>query len=122
MPRKKRRRWSAEDKLRIVLSGMDPGVEVSELCRREGINPTQYYGGRRRCCRVRHGWTRDKQSKVLHRILEARAKQQQRTWLWDAKLGGMKVTDSADAMRIEYQLPDDLQKLPGLSSSSRDQF
>jgi transposase-like protein len=23
---------------------MEPDVEVSELCRREGINPTQYYG------------------------------------------------------------------------------
>jgi transposase len=40
----KRRKWSAADKLRIVLAGMQPGVEVSELCRREGINPTQYYG------------------------------------------------------------------------------
>jgi transposase len=40
----KRRRWSAADKLRIVLAGMQPNVEVSELCRREGINPTQYYG------------------------------------------------------------------------------
>jgi len=39
-----RRRWSAEEKLRIVLAGMEGGVEVSELCRREGINPTQYYG------------------------------------------------------------------------------
>ena len=40
----KRRKWSAADKLRIVLAGMKPGVEVSELCRRAGINPTQYYG------------------------------------------------------------------------------
>jgi transposase len=40
----KRRRWSAADKLRIVLAGMQPNVEVSELCRREGIHPTQYYG------------------------------------------------------------------------------
>jgi transposase len=39
-----RRKWSAADKLRIVLAGMQPNVEVSELCRREGINPTQYYG------------------------------------------------------------------------------
>lgn len=28
----------------MVLSGLDGSVEVSELCRREGINPTQYYG------------------------------------------------------------------------------
>ena len=40
----KRRKWSAADKLRIVLDGMQPNVEVSDLCRREGINPTQYYG------------------------------------------------------------------------------
>lgn len=41
---KKRRVWKPEEKLRIVLSGMDGSIEVSELCRREGINPTQYYG------------------------------------------------------------------------------
>jgi transposase len=40
----KRRKWSATEKLRIVLAGMQPNIEVSELCRREGINPTQYYG------------------------------------------------------------------------------
>ena len=40
----KRRKWAAADKLRIVLAGMQPNVEVSDLCRREGINPTQYYG------------------------------------------------------------------------------
>jgi transposase len=40
----KRRKFSAADKLRIVLAGMQPNVEISELCRREGINPTQYYG------------------------------------------------------------------------------
>ncbi len=39
----KRRKWSAAEKLRIVLAGMQPGVEVSDLCRREGLNPVQYY-------------------------------------------------------------------------------
>ena len=39
-----RRRWSTQDKLRIVLAGVQGDIEVSELCRREGINPTQYYG------------------------------------------------------------------------------
>lgn len=39
----KRRTWSSSEKLRIVLAGMEPGVEVSELCRREGVGPTQYY-------------------------------------------------------------------------------
>lgn len=39
----KRRKWGAADKLRIVLAGMQPGVEVSDLCRREGLNPVLYY-------------------------------------------------------------------------------
>lgn len=41
--KKKRRRWTASEKLRVVLTGLDGTVEISELCRREGINPTQYY-------------------------------------------------------------------------------
>lgn len=43
IPKSKRRSWPASEKLRIVLAGMEPGVEVSEMCRREGIGPTQYY-------------------------------------------------------------------------------
>ena len=39
----KRRHWTPADKLRIVLAGMQPGVEISDLCRREGLNPVQYY-------------------------------------------------------------------------------
>ncbi len=46
--RKKRRRWTAAEKLRIVLAGMQDEVEISELCRREGINPTMYYGWRKK--------------------------------------------------------------------------
>ena len=41
--KKNRRKWTSAEKMRIVLAGMEAGVEVSELCRREGINPTQYY-------------------------------------------------------------------------------
>lgn len=43
----KRKRWSSAEKLRIVLAGMEPGVEVSDLCRREGLNPTMYYQWKR---------------------------------------------------------------------------
>ena len=38
-----RRKWNAAEKLRIVLAGMQPGVEVSDLCRREGLNPVRFY-------------------------------------------------------------------------------
>jgi hypothetical protein len=40
---KKRRRWSAAEKMRIVLAVMEAGTEISELCRVEGSSPTQYY-------------------------------------------------------------------------------
>ncbi len=43
MSEQKRRKWRANEKLRIVLTCMQPGVEVAEVCRREGINPTMYY-------------------------------------------------------------------------------
>ena len=39
----KHRKWSAADKLRIVLGAMQPGVEVSDFCRREGVNPVLFY-------------------------------------------------------------------------------
>ena len=48
MSEKKRRRWTASEKLRIVLTCMQPGVEVSEACRREGINPTMYYAWKKK--------------------------------------------------------------------------
>ncbi|MDE2508727.1 MAG: transposase [Planctomycetota bacterium] len=39
----KRRSWTGAEKMRIVLAGMELNVEVSDLCRREGLNPVQYY-------------------------------------------------------------------------------
>lgn len=39
-----RRHWSAEDKIRIVLDGLRGEDSISELCRREGIAASQYYG------------------------------------------------------------------------------
>ena len=38
-----RRKFPAEEKIRIVLEGIRGEVAVSELCRREGIYPTIYY-------------------------------------------------------------------------------
>lgn len=44
MSQSKRRTWTAAEKMRIVLLGMQANVDVAELCRREGISPGQYYG------------------------------------------------------------------------------
>jgi len=38
-----RRKFSSEEKIRIVLEGLRGEETISELCRREGIAPTVYY-------------------------------------------------------------------------------
>ena len=38
-----RRRFTAEQKIRIVLEGLRGEIPVTELCRREGIQPSIYY-------------------------------------------------------------------------------
>ena len=41
--RQTRRRFSAEEKIRIVLAGLRGEETIAELCRREGIAQSQYY-------------------------------------------------------------------------------
>ena len=41
--RNTRRKFSTEEKIRIVLDGLRGERSVAELCRREGINPNLYY-------------------------------------------------------------------------------
>ena len=38
-----RKRYSAEEKIRIVLEGILGEVSIAELCRKEGINQNLYY-------------------------------------------------------------------------------
>jgi transposase len=40
---KTRRKFTAEDKIRIVLEGFRKEIPVSDLCRREGISSALYY-------------------------------------------------------------------------------
>ena len=41
--RKTRRKYNAEEKIRIVLEGLRGEVSIAELCRREGIAESLYY-------------------------------------------------------------------------------
>ena len=41
--RKTRRKFSAEEKIRIVLTGLRGEESIADLCRKEGIHPTNYY-------------------------------------------------------------------------------
>ena len=39
-----RRHYAAEEKIRIVLEGLRGEVSIAELCRKEGIAQSMYYG------------------------------------------------------------------------------
>ena len=41
--RRTRRKYSAEEKIRIVLQGLRGEDSIAELCRREGLNQNIYY-------------------------------------------------------------------------------
>ena len=41
--RKTRKKYGAEDKIRIVIEGLRGDMSVAELCRKEGINQSLYY-------------------------------------------------------------------------------
>jgi len=43
--RQTRKKYSAEEKIRIVLEGLRGEDSIAELCRREGIAPNMYYKG-----------------------------------------------------------------------------
>ena len=44
-----RKQYSAEEKIRIVLEGLRGEENISELCRREGIAASMYYGWSKEC-------------------------------------------------------------------------
>jgi transposase len=46
----RRRRWSAEEKERLVAASLEPGAGVSAVAREAGIHPSQLYGWRRQLC------------------------------------------------------------------------
>src|SRR5262245_18647415 len=46
----RRRRWSAEEKERLVAASLEPGAGVSAVARQAGIHPSQLYGWRRQLC------------------------------------------------------------------------
>ena len=45
-----RRHFSAEEKIRIVLEGLRGEESIAELCRREGIASSMYYGWSKGLC------------------------------------------------------------------------
>src|SRR4029453_4577780 len=46
----RRRRWSAEEKERLVAASLEPGTGGCAVARQAGIHPSQLYGWRRQLC------------------------------------------------------------------------
>ena len=47
MSESNRRQWTPEQKLKLVLESLQSDEKVAELCRREGVSPTQIYEWRK---------------------------------------------------------------------------
>lgn len=45
---RRRRKWTAQAKLKIVLETLASDQKLAEICRREGVSPNQVYEWRRR--------------------------------------------------------------------------
>ncbi len=43
----RRRRWSTDEKARILVESLQPGANISEVARRNGLSPQQLFGWRR---------------------------------------------------------------------------
>ena len=43
----RRRRWSTDEKARILVESLRPGANISEVARRNGLSPQQLFGWRR---------------------------------------------------------------------------
>ncbi len=77
-----RRKYTPEEKVRIVLEGFRREVAVNELCRREGIKPGAYYA-----------WTKD--------FVEAGKERLTRDTVRDAfAVNAVKRNDSGDGLRL----------------------
>ncbi|MGI0054117.1 MAG: transposase [Thermoplasmata archaeon] len=56
-----RKTWTADEKFQIVLEGLQPRANVSEICRRHGISSTAYYEWRERALASMKGGLRSKE-------------------------------------------------------------
>ena len=83
---RKRKQRSTAEKMRIVLAGMESRVEVSELCRREGINPTQYYNWKSQLMKSAEAVFSSRASKSEQREEERRAQELRRMQAVIAKI------------------------------------
>jgi len=47
-PKRRRRQWTPEQKLRLVIESLQSESRTAEICRREGLSPNQIYDWRKK--------------------------------------------------------------------------
>ena len=105
--RRTRKKYSSEEKIRIVLEGLKGEESIAEICRREGLNPNIYYK-----------WSRD--------FLEAGKKRLQGDTAREASSGEVvnlkKENDQLKALVAELSLKNRVLKksLNGVESGSEE--
>jgi transposase len=97
--RKTRRKFSSEEKIRIVLDGLRGEYSIAELCRREGINNNLYYR-----------WSKD--------FLEAGKRRLSGDTVREASTD--EVVDLADKSNYEYTQEDAEKMIRALSQALQD--
>ena len=98
-----RRKYTAEEKIHIVLEGFRREVTVNELCRREGIKPNNFYS-----------WTKE--------FMEASKQRPSRDTTRDVTRQDITAPrrESADLKDLEADLSLDLHRLKKTSAPSLD--
>jgi transposase len=72
----RRRRWSSDDKARIVAESLKPGANVSEVARRNGLSPQQLFAWRRAAHEL---FQEDAEARQADRTDDVPAPEQRRT-------------------------------------------
>ena len=106
----------------LYLGGDKKTVRVLVMLIRD--KPTSYEGQSPGAATMRHeiwqytwnygGWQKEKRTKVLDRVLLHRDELRKWTWLWEPKLGGIKVGSVPVTIRYDLPKPSGERKLKGL--------
>ncbi|MBN2216032.1 MAG: hypothetical protein JW719_01520 [Pirellulales bacterium] len=59
-------------------------------------------------------WTKEKRTRVMHRLLLPVAQMRRWTWVWEPSLGAVEIKQEPATIRYRVPKPDELKKRPGL--------
>ena len=105
-----RRKYTPEEKIRIVLEGFRREVTVSDLCRREGIKPHSYYAWTKEFMEAgkeRLAWDtlRDATQQEVHQLKRENGELKQ--LVAELSLEGYRLKETAMPMPQETPVPED---------------